>query len=202
MADLIVLGGSAAVEKAAKDAGNDIKVPFTAGRTDATQEQTDVESMAVLEPMADGFRNYLKTKYTLSTEELMVDKAQLLTLTAPEMTVLVGGMRAMNANFDGSKHGIFVSDPGILSNEWFANLMSMSNSWKAASEDKELFEGADRKTGEVKWTATRADLIFGSNSELRAVAEVYASDDSKDRFIKDFVTAWTKVMMLDRFDVK
>jgi catalase-peroxidase len=202
MADLIVLGGSAAVEKAAKDAGNDIKVPFTAGRTDATQEQTDVESMAVLEPMADGFRNYLKTKYTLSTEELLVDKAQLLTLTAPEMTVLVGGMRAMNANFDGSKHGIFVSTPGILSNEWFANLMSMSNSWKAASEDKELFEGADRKTGEVKWTATRADLIFGSNSELRAVAEVYASDDSKDRFMKDFVTAWTKVMMLDRFDVK
>jgi catalase-peroxidase len=202
MADLIVLAGSAAVEKAAKDAGNDIKVPFTAGRTDATQEQTDVESMAVLEPMADGFRNYLKTKYTLSTEELLVDKAQLLTLTAPEMTVLVGGMRAMNANFDGSKHGIFVSTPGILSNEWFANLMSMSNSWKAASEDKELFEGADRKTGEVKWTATRADLIFGSNSELRAVAEVYASDDSKDRFMKDFVTAWTKVMMLDRFDVK
>ena len=202
MADLIVLGGSSAVEKAAKDAGNDIKVPFTAGRTDAIQEQTDVESMGVLEPMADGFRNYLKTKYTLSTEELLVDKAQLLTLTAPEMTVLVGGMRAMNANYDGSKNGIFVSNPGTLSNEWFANLMSMSNSWKAASEDKELFEGADRKTGEVKWTATRADLIFGSNSELRALAEVYASDDSKDRFVKDFVAAWSKVMMLDRFDVK
>ncbi|HAP69919.1 MAG TPA: catalase/peroxidase HPI [Flavobacteriales bacterium] len=202
MADLIVLGGSSAVEKAAKDAGNDIKVPFTAGRTDAIQEQTDVESMGVLEPMADGFRNYLKTKYTLSTEELLVDKAQLLTLTAPEMTVLVGGMRAMNANYDGSKNGIFVSNPGTLSNDWFANLMSMSNSWKAASEDKELFEGADRKTGEVKWTATRADLIFGSNSELRALAEVYASADANERFVKDFAKAWTKVMMLDRFDVK
>ncbi|MFT4524965.1 MAG: catalase-peroxidase, partial [Bacteroidia bacterium] len=202
MADLIVLGGSTAVEKAAKDAGHDIKVPFTAGRTDATQEQTDVESMAVLEPMADGFRNYLKTRYTFSTEELLVDKAQLLTLTAPELTVLVGGMRSLNANYDGSKHGIFVSDPGVLSNEFFVNLMSMSNSWKATSEDKETFEGKDRETGEVKWTATRADLIFGSNSELRALAEVYASDDYKERFVQDFVAAWTKVMKLDRFDLR
>ena len=202
MADLIVLGGSAAVEKAAKDAGHDIKIPFTPGRTDATQEMTDVESMEVLEPMADGFRNYLKTKYTLSTEELLVDKAQLLTLNAPEMTVLVGGMRALNANYDGSKHGIFVSKPGTLSNEFFVNLMSMDNSWSATSDDKELFEGKDRETGEVKWTATRADLIFGSNSELRALAEVYASADANERFVKDFAKAWTKVMMLDRFDVK
>lgn len=202
MADLIVLGGSAAVEKAAKDAGHDIKVPFTPGRTDATQEMTDVESMEVLEPMADGFRNYTRNKYTLTTEELLIDKAQLLTLTAPEMTVLVGGMRALNANYDGSKHGIFVSNPGTLSNEFFVNLMSMDNSWSATSEDKELFEGKDRETGEVKWTATRADLIFGSNSELRALAEVYASADANERFVKDFAAAWTKVMMLDRFDVK
>jgi len=202
IADLIILGGSTAIEKAAQDAGHSIKVPFTAGRTDATQEQTDVESMAVLEPMADGFRNYLKTRYTLTTEELLVDKAQLLTLTAPEMTVLVGGMRALNANYDGSKHGIFVSEPGTLSNEFFVSLMSMTNSWKATSEDKETFEGKNRETGAVKWTATRADLIFGSNSELRALAEVYASDDYKEKFVADFVAAWTKVMMLDRFDVK
>ena len=158
--------------------------------------------MDVLEPLADGFRNYLQTKYTFTTEELLVDKAPLLTLTAPEMTVLVGGMRAMNANFDGSKHGIFVSTPGTLSNEFFVNLTSMTNSWKATSDDKEFFEGQDRKSGAVKYTATRADLIFGSNSELRALAEVYASDDYKDKFVGDFVTAWTKVMMLDRFDLK
>lgn len=201
MADLIVLGGVAALEEAAKKAGYPMEVPFSPGRTDATQAQTDVAGMAVLEPMADGFRNYLKTQYTLSTEELLIDKAQLLTLTAPEMTVLVGGMRALDANFDGSKHGVFTARPGTLSNDFFVNLLDMRTTWKAADDTKEVFEGRDRKTGEVKWTATRADLIFGSNSELRAIAEVYASSDAKEKFVKDFVAAWTKVMNLDRFDL-
>jgi len=202
VADLIVLAGNAAVEKAAKDAGHDIAVPFTTGRGDATQEQTDVESFAVLEPIADGFRNYLKAKYAVATEALLIDKAQLLTLTAPEMTVLVGGMRALNANYDGSGHGVFTSRPGILTNDFFVNLLTMDTVWKATDSSKEVFEGRDSKTGEVKWTATRADLIFGSNSELRAVAEVYAFADTGEKFVKDFVAAWTKVMNLDRFDVK
>lgn len=202
LADLIVLAGNAAVEKAAKDAGHQIVVPFTAGRMDATQEQTDVESFSVLEPMADGFRNYLKTKFTVATEQLLVDKAQLLTLTAPEMTVLVGGMRALNANFDGSKDGVFTEKPGVLTNDFFVNLLDISTAWKATSEHQEHFEGSDRQTGAVKYTASRADLIFGSNSELRALAEVYASADAGAKFVKDFVTAWTKVMNLDRFDVK
>ncbi len=201
LADLIVLAGSAAVEKAALDAGEAVTVPFTPGRTDATQEQTDVESFAVLEPIADGFRNYLKTKYSVPTEALLIDKAQLLTLTAPELTVLVGGMRALNANFDNSKHGIFTQQPGVLTNDFFVNLLDMNTSWKATSDQKEIFEGTDRKTGELKWTATRADLVFGSNSELRAVAEVYASADAKQKFVNDFVAAWTKVMNLDRFDL-
>ena len=202
MADLIILAGSAAIEQAAKNAGYEISVPFTPGRMDATQEQTDVQSMAVLEPMADGFRNYLKTQYKLSTEELLVDKAQLLTLTAPEMTVLVGGMRALNANFDDSKHGIFTSRQDALTNEFFVNLLDMGTIWKAVDDKKEVFEGRDRQSGQVKWTATRADLIFGSNSELRALAEVYASADAKEKFVKDFVAAWVKVMNLDRFDLK
>ena len=202
MADLIVLGGSAAVEEAAKKAGVSIKVPFVSGRADASQEQTDPESMEVLEPMADGFRNYFKTKYTLTTEELLVDKAQLLTLTPPEMTVLVGGLRVLNVNYDGSKHGVFTDKPGTLSNDFFVNLLDMGTEWKATSEAKEVFEGKDRTSGEVKWTATRADLIFGSNSELRALVEVYASDDAKEKFVRDFVAAWVKVMTLDRFDLR
>jgi len=201
LADLIVLAGCAGVEKAARDAGFDITVPFTPGRMDASQEQTDVESFAVLEPAADGFRNYLKTKYTISTEELLVDKAQLLTLTAPEMTVLVGGMRVLNTNFDNSKHGVFTKRPGILTNDFFVNLLDMSTAWMPASEDKETFNGRDRKTGAVKWTGTRADLIFGSNSELRSLAEVYGSADAQGKFITDFVAAWNKVMNLDRFDL-
>lgn len=201
LADLIVLGGAAAVEKAASNAGYSVNVPFVPGRMDATQEQTDVESFAVLEPMADGFRNYLKTQYTLSTEELLVDKAQLLTLTAPEMTVLVGGMRSLNANFDGSNKGIFTDKKDQLTNDFFVNLLDMSTEWKAADNTKELFEGKDRASGEVKYMATRADLIFGSNSELRALAEVYASNDAKEKFVKDFVAAWDKVMKLDRFDL-
>jgi catalase-peroxidase len=201
IADLIVLAGTAAVEKAASNAGYSVKVPFTPGRMDATQEQTDIESFSFLEPMADGFRNYLKTRYTLSTEELLIDKAQLLTLTAPEMTVLVGGMRSLNANYNGSKHGIFSDKKDQLTNDFFVNLLDMSTEWKAISDTKEEFEGKDRKTGAVKYTATRADLIFGSNSELRALAEVYASNDSKEKFVKDFVAAWTKVMNLDRFDL-
>lgn len=201
MADLIVLGGAAALEKAAKDAGYSVEVPFSPGRMDATQEQTDVESMAVLEPIADGFRNYKKTQYTLTTEELLVDKAQLLTLTAPEMTVLVGGMRVLSANYDGSKHGVFTAKPGTLSNDFFVNLLDMSTKWEVADDLEETFNGVDRKTGKVKWTATRADLIFGSNSELRALAEVYAASDAKEKFVKDFVAAWTKVMNLDRFDL-
>ncbi|MEN9302534.1 MAG: catalase/peroxidase [Bacteroidota bacterium] len=201
LADLIVLGGSAAIEKAAKNAGLDVKVPFTPGRMDASQEQTDVKGMAVLEPMADGFRNYQKTEYTLSTEELLVDKAQLLTLTAPEMTVLIGGMRALNANYDHSNKGVLTTQKDKLTNDFFVNLLDMSTEWKAKDETKLLFEGRDRQTGAIKWTATRADLIFGSNSELRALAEVYASNDAKEKFVKDFIAAWTKVMNLDRFDL-
>ncbi|WP_294321336.1 catalase/peroxidase HPI [uncultured Chryseobacterium sp.] len=202
LADLIVLAGSAAVEKAAKDAGHNVIVSFVPGRMDASQEQTDVESMKYLEPAADGFRNYLKKKFSVSTESLLIDKAQLLTLTAPELTVLIGGMRSLNANYDGSSHGIFTQNPGILSNDFFVNLLDMSTQWKAASGDNELYEGTDRKTGEKKWTATRADLVFGSNSELRAIAEVYASADAQQKFVNDFVSAWIKVMNLDRFDIK
>ncbi len=201
LADLIVLAGCAAVEKAAKDAGHNITVPFTPGRMDALQEQTDVESVGYLEPQADGFRNYRKTKSSASTEELLIDKAQLLTLTAPELTVLVGGMRALNANYDGSKHGVFTDRPGQLTNDFFVNLLDMNTAWKAMDDSKELYLGSDRKTGQPKWTATRADLVFGSNAELRAVAEVYASEDGKEKFVKDFVAAWNKVMNLDRFDV-
>ncbi|WP_276135145.1 catalase/peroxidase HPI [Polluticoccus soli] len=201
MADLIVLAGCAAVEKAAKDAGHPVPVPFTPGRMDATQSQTDVESMGYLEPRADGFRNYRKTKHKVSTEELLVDKAQLLTLTAPELTVLVGGMRALDTNFDGSKHGVFTTRPGQLTNDFFVNLLDMSTVWKAATEDKELYEGSDRTTGALKWTGTRADLVFGSNSELRAIAEVYGSADAQEKFVNDFIAAWNKVMNLDRFDL-
>jgi catalase-peroxidase len=202
MADLIVLAGVYGVETAAKNAGQTVNVPFTAGRMDATQEQTDVQGMAVLEPTADGFRNYLKTKYSVATEALLVDKAQLLTLTAPEMTVLVGGLRAMNANFDGSKHGVFTKEKDKLTNDFFANLLDIETSWTAVNDDKEVFEGKDRTTGATKWTATRSDLIFGSNSELRALAEVYGSNDAKGKFVKDFVAAWDKVMMLDFFTAK
>ncbi|SHF10950.1 catalase/peroxidase HPI [Chryseobacterium takakiae] len=201
LADLIVLAGSAAVEKAAKDAGYNIIVPFSPGRTDASQEQTDVESMQYLEPLADGFRNYLKKKFSVSTESLLIDKAQLLTLTAPELTVLIGGMRALNTNFDGSQHGIFTQKPGILTNDFFVNLLDMNTKWQAVADDKELYEGTDRKTGEKKWTATRADLVFGSNSELRAIAEVYASSDAQEKFVNDFISAWVKIMNLDRFDL-
>jgi len=201
LADLIVLGGCAGVEQAAKNAGHDITVPFTPGRTDASQEQTDVESFAVLEPAADGFRNYLKTKYAVSAEELLVDRAQLLTLTAPEMTVLVGGMRVLNANFGQSQHGVFTKRPETLTNDFFVNLLDMSTTWKATSEDEDVFEGRDRATGKLKWTGTRVDLIFGSNSQLRALAEVYGCDDSQEKFLHDFVAAWNKVMNLDRFDL-
>ena len=201
MADLIVLGGTAAVEKAARNAGYSVDVPFIAGRMDASQEQTDVKGMAVLEPIADGFRNFQKKEYTLSTEELLVDKAQLLTLSAPEMTVLIGGMRALNSNYDQSNKGILVSGKDKLTNEFFVNLLDMSTEWKAVDASNLLFEGRDRKTGNIKWTATRADLIFGSNSELRALAEVYASEDAKEKMVKDFIAAWTKVMNLDRFDL-
>ncbi|MDP2175151.1 MAG: catalase/peroxidase HPI [Bacteroidota bacterium] len=202
MADLIVLGGSAAIEKSAKDAGYTIKVPFTPGRMDATQEQTDVNSIAVLEPIADGFRNYTKNQYTVSTEELLIDKAQLLKLTAPEMTVLLGGMRVLDANYKPSKLGVLTSQPGVLNNAFFVNLLDMNIVWKATDDSKETFEGRDRKTGELKWTASRADLIFGSNSELRALAEVYASEDAKQKFVTDFVQAWVKVMNADRYDLK
>jgi catalase-peroxidase len=178
-----------------------VKVPFAPGRMDASQEQTDVESMGYLEPAADGFRNYLKRKFTVSTESLLIDKAQLLTLTAPELTVLVGGMRALDTNFDGSKHGVFTNRPGALTNDFFVNLLDMGTQWKAMSDDKEVYIGTDRKTGQPKWTATRADLVFGSNSELRAIAEVYGSADAQGKFINDFVAAWTKVMNLDRFDL-
>lgn len=201
IADLIILGGNVAVEKAAKEAGYGLSIPFTPGRTDATQEQTSQEGMALLEPMADGFRNYQKTAYTLTTEQLLIDKAQLLTLSAPEMTVLVGGMRALGANYDGSNLGILTSTPGKLTNEYFRNLLSMAYEWKVKDEERYIFEGFERDTDNVVWTASRADLIFGSNSELRAIAEVYASDDAKERFVHDFAKAWTKVMNLDRFDI-
>ena len=201
LADLIVLGGCAGVEQAAKKAGHDVTVPFTPGRTDASQEQTDVESFAVLEPAADGFRNYLKTKYAVSAEELLVDRAQLLTLTAPEMTVLVGGMRVLNANFGQSQHGVFTKRPETLTNDFFVNLLDMRTVWKPTSEDADFFEGQDRATGELKWTGTRVDLIFGSNSQLRALAEVYGCEDSQKKFLHDFVAAWNKVMNLDRFDL-
>jgi len=199
LADLIVLAGNAGIEKAAKDGGHAVTVPFKAGRADASQEQTDVESFGYLEPAADGFRNYRKTKAPISTEELLIDKAHLLTLTAPELTVLLGGLRVLNTNFDGSKHGVFTARPGVLTNDFFVNLLDMGTAWKAASADKELYEGSNRATGEIKWTATRADLVLGSNSELRAVAELYASSDAQDKFINDFVAAWTKVTNLDRF---
>ncbi|MDR3026157.1 catalase/peroxidase HPI [Chryseobacterium sp.] len=201
LADLIVLAGNAGVEVAARNAGQDVKVPFAPGRMDASQEQTDVESMGYLEPIADGFRNYLKRRFTVSTESLLIDKAQLLSLTAPELTVLVGGMRALDTNFDGSKHGVFTSRPGVLTNDFFVNLLDMGTQWKAMSDDKQLYMGSDRSTGQPKWTATRADLVFGSNSELRAIAEVYGSADAQGKFVKDFVAAWTKVMNLDRFDL-
>jgi len=202
LADLIVLAGSAAVEQAAAAAGQVITVPFTPGRMDAAQEQTDEESFSYLEPAADGFRNYRKSKIPVSTEELLIDKANLLTLTAPELTVLLGGLRVLNTNFDESKHGLFTTRPGVLSNDFFVNLLDMNIAWKAVSEDKEVYLGSDRATGEIKWTGTRADLVFGSNSELRAVAEIYASAGSQDKFTKDFVAAWSKVMNLDRFDLK
>ena len=201
MADLIVLAGCAGVEQAAKNGGHDLTVPFTPGRMDASQEQTDVEAFTLLEPETDGFRNYLKTKYTVSAEEMLVDRAQLLTLTPPEMTVLVGGMRVLNANFDQSKNGVFTNKQDALTNDFFVNLLDMGTIWKAVSEDEDLFEGSDRLTGELKWTGTRVDLIFGSNSELRALAEVYGSADSQEKFVHDFVAAWNKVMNLDRFDL-
>jgi len=201
LADLIVLGGCAGVEQAARNAGYDIAVPFIPGRTDASQEQTDVASFAVLEPVADGFRNYLKTKYAVSAEELLVDRAQLLTLTAPEMTVLIGGMRVLNANFGQSQHGVFTKRPETLTNDFFVNLLDMGTVWKPTEEDCDVFEGRDRATGELKWTGTRVDLIFGSNSRLRAVAEVYGCEDSQEKFVHDFVAAWNKVMNLDRFDL-
>jgi catalase-peroxidase len=201
LADLIVLAGCAGVEQAAKNAGHNVTVPFKPGRTDASQEQTDVESFAVLEPIADGFRNYLKCKCTVSAEELLVDKAQLLTLTAPELTVLIGGMRALNTNVEGTKHGVFTRKPEALTNDFFLNLLDMGTEWKATSDAQDVFEGRDRKTGEVKWTGTRVDLIFGSNAQLRALAEVYGSSDAQEKFVRDFVAAWDKVMNLDRFDV-
>ena len=202
MADLIVLGGCAAIEKAAKAAGHNITVPFTAGRTDASQEQTDVESFAVLEPIADGFRNYAKTRYTVSAEDLLVDKAQLLTLTAPEMTVLVGGLRVLNANTNQSKHGVFTHQPEVLTNDFFVNLLDVSQTWAPTNDHKDSFEARDRKTGAVKWTGTRVDLVFGSNSELRALAELYTYTGGQEKMVKDFVAAWNKVMNLDRFDIK
>ncbi|MEO9886277.1 MAG: peroxidase family protein, partial [Balneola sp.] len=199
---LIVLGGCAGIEKAAKEAGHEISVPFTPGRADATAEQTDVESFAWLEPSADGFRNYFAPKHKTTAEEMLVDKAQLMTLTAPEMTVLVGGMRVLETNFDGSKKGVFTDKPGTLSNDFFVNLLDMNTTWQATTDEQNVFVGSDRKTGDVKWSASRADLIFGSNSELRAIAEVYGTSDSEEKFVNDFVKAWDKVMNLDRFDLK
>lgn len=201
IADLIVLGGAAAVEQAAKAAGYTVTVPFTPGRMDASQEQTDVESFAALEPAADGFRNYQRAKFSVTAEELLVDRAQLLTLTAPEMTVLIGGLRVLGTNADGSQNGVFTKQTGTLSNDFFVNLLDMSTQWAPTSADSEVYEGKDRTSGELKWTATRADLVFGSNSQLRALAEVYAQEDSKERFVQDFVAAWSKVMDLDRFDI-
>jgi catalase-peroxidase len=201
LADLIVLGGCAAVEKAAKGAGHDVKVPFTPGRTDASQEQTDVESFAPLEQTADGFRNYLRGKQLMLPEEALVDRAQLLTLTAPQMTVLVGGLRVLGANAGQSKHGVFTKRPETLTNDFFVNLLDMNTQWQPSTGSDDVYEGRDRKTNEVKWTGTRVDLIFGSHSQLRALAEVYACADSKEKFVKDFVAAWTKVMNLDRFEI-
>jgi catalase-peroxidase len=201
LADLIVLGGCAAIEKAAKNAGSDVTVPFAPGRMDALPEQTDAESFAALEPVADGFRNYLKTKYTVAAEELLVDRAQLLTLTAPEMTVLIGGLRVLNANYGQSKHGVFTGRPGTLTNDFFVNLLDMGTTWKPTSGERDVFEGRDRATGRLKWTGTRVDLIFGSNSQLRALAEVYAGNDAQKKFVNDFVKAWNKVMNADRFDL-
>jgi len=201
LADLIVLGGCAGVEQAAKKAGHPLSVPFAPGRTDASWEQTEVASFAVLEPVADGFRNYLKAKFSVPAEHLLVDRAQLLTLTAPEMTVLVGGMRVLNANFGPSPHGVFTERPETLTNDFFVNLLDLSTTWKATAGDENVFEGRDRKTGELKWTGTRVDLIFGSNSQLRAIAEVYGCRDSEEKFVDDFVAAWNKVMNLDRFDL-
>ena len=199
MADLIVLAGSTAIERAARDAGYDISVPFTPGRTDTNQELTDIDSFEVLEPCADGFRNYKKKKYSVKDEELLLDKAQLLKLTAPEMTVLVGGLRVLNANYMKSQDGVLTERPGLLTNDFFVNLLDMETEWKPKTKERDLFEGHDRKTGKVRWTATRADLIFGSNSQLRALSEVYAADDAKEKFVKDFIKAWNKVMEADRF---
>jgi catalase-peroxidase len=201
LADLIVLGGCAAVEAAAKKAGHDVEVPFSPGRTDASQEQTDVHSFAVLEPAADGFRNYHPKGQARPAEEMLVDRAQLLNLTAPEMTVLVGGMRALNANFGQTKHGVFTNRPENLTNDFFVNLLDMKTKWQPSPASEGVYEGRDRATGEIKWTGTRVDLVFGSNSQLRALAEVYACDDSKEAFVKDFVAAWNKVMNLDRYDL-
>jgi catalase-peroxidase len=202
LADLIVLAGNAGVEQAAKAAGHGTTVPFTPGRTDASQEQTDVHAFSVMEPVADGFRNYERDGLAVPAEVTLIDKAQLLTLTAPEMTALIGGLRAININTGGAKHGVFTDKPGVLTNDFFVNLLDMSTQWKAIPDSQDVFEGRDRKTGEVKWTGTRVDLVFGSNSILRALAEVYASSDAKEKFVKDFVAAWTKVMNLDRFDLK
>jgi catalase-peroxidase len=201
LADLIVLGGCAAVEQAARNAGHDVTVPFTPGRTDASQEQTDVESFAVLEPTADGFRNYVQAGHKLPPEQLLVDRAYMLTLTAPELTVLVGGMRALNANFDRSAHGVFTERPETLTNDFFVNLLDMSTEWKPSASAENVYEGRDRATGQLKWTGTAVDLVFGSNSQLRAVSEVYACDDAPEKFVRDFVAAWDKVMNLDRFDL-
>jgi catalase-peroxidase len=195
------LAGCVGIEKASKNAGHNIIVPFAPGRSDATQEKTDVDSFAVLEPTADGFRNYMKTKYSVSAEEMLIDKAQLMTLTAPEMTVLVGGLRVLNTNFDHSNHGVFTKHPESLTNDFFLNLLDIQTTWKEASGTQDLFEGRHRTTGELKWTGTRVDLIFGSNSELRAIAEVYGCSDSSEKFLVDFVAAWNKVMNLDRFDL-
>lgn len=202
MADLIVLAGSAAVEKAAKDAGASAKVPFSPGRMDASAEQTDVESFGYLEPKSDGFRNYRKTKSSVLTEELLIDKANLLTLTSPELTVLLGGLRVLDINADGSKNGVFTNRPGHLTNDFFVNLLDMNTQWKSVSNDAELYAGNDRSTGQPKWIGTRADLVFGSNSELRAIAEVYAAGDAHEKFVNDFIAVWTKVMNLDRFDLR
>jgi catalase-peroxidase len=201
LADLIVLGGCAGIEQAAKNAGHQVTVPFAPGRMDASPEQTDAASFAVLEPIADGFRNYLKGNYTVPAEALLVDKAQLLTLTAPEMTALIGGMRVLKTNAEGAQHGVFTKRPEALTNDFFVNLLDMGTEWKPLSNDAGLFEGRDRKTGELKWTATRVDLVFGSNSQLRALAEVYGSSDGEAKFVQDFVAAWAKVMNLDRFDL-
>ena len=201
LADLIVLGGCAAVEQAAKAAGYDVAVPFTPGRTDASQEQTDVEAFAVLEPVADGFRNYVAQGHPSPAEVLLIEKAEMLTLTAPELTVLVGGMRVLGANADGSDRGVFTKRPGVLTTDFFVYLLDMATEWKAVSDAEDAFEGRDRKTGQIKWTGTRVDLVFGSNSQLRALAEVYGSSDAQAKFVLDFVAAWSKVMDLDRFDV-